>query len=247
MKNLQKSLHDMAKARRRELLSYVFHVTESRVQTGPFKGMTIIPRYMWGDGDTAAKLLGIYEDELHKFIESAITQIPDIVINVGCAEGYYSIGLASRLPNTTVIAVDIDNRATKIVTDTALTNQLKNIVAITYSIDHSWLEQQCQDKINPLLVFDCEGAELELLNPTHISSLSKCSVIVECHDCMNSVITKTLISRFESTHNIEQVFQTTKDPYQFKFLYHLSDCDKWALVQEGRPSTMNWLYMIPKV
>jgi hypothetical protein len=202
---------------------------------------------MWGDGDTAAKLMGVYEDELHNFIEAAVAQNPDAVINVGCAEGYYSIGLASRLPDATVIAVDVDVRSSSIVKDTAQANQLKNLSAITHLVDHQWLEQQCQDKHKPLLVFDCEGAELELLDPTKVAALQKCSVIVECHDCMNPVITKTLVSRFEHTHSIEQVFQTTKDSYQFEFLKNLSDCDKWALVHEGRPSTMSWLYMVPKL
>ena len=113
MRNLQRYLQDVANARRKELLPYMFHVTEARVQSGPFKGIMIIPQYMWGDGDTAAKLLGVYEDELHDFIESAIAQKPDIVINVGCAEGYYSIGLASRLPTTTVTAVDVDGKSAK--------------------------------------------------------------------------------------------------------------------------------------
>ena len=40
--------------------------------------------------------------------------------------------------------------------------------------------------------------------------------------------------------------QSTKDAYQFDFLHGLSDCDKWALVHEGRPSTMTWLYMTPR-
>ena len=247
MKNLQRYLQDVANARRQELLPYMFHVTEAKVQTGPFKGIVLIPQYMWGDGDTAAKLMGVYEDELHDFIEAAIAQQPDIIINVGCAEGYYSIGLASRLPDAKVIAVDVDSRSASIVKDTAQANQLKNLSAITHLVDHQWLEQQCQDKNNPLLVFDCEGAELELLDPTKVAALQKCSVIVECHDCMNPVITKTLVSRFEYTHNIEQVSQTTKDSYQFAFLQHLSDCDKWALVHEGRPSTMSWLYMVPKL
>lgn len=247
MRNLQRYLQDVANARRQELLPYMFHVTGARVQTGPFRGIMIIPRYMWGDGDTAAKLMGVYEDELHNFIEAAVAQNPDAVINVGCAEGYYSIGLASRLPDATVIAVDVDVRSSSIVKDTAQANQLKNLSAITHLVDHQWLEQQCQDKHKPLLVFDCEGAELELLDPTKVAALQKCSVIVECHDCMNPVITKTLVSRFEHTHSIEQVFQTTKDSYQFEFLKNLSDCDKWALVHEGRPSTMSWLYMVPKL
>jgi hypothetical protein len=84
MKNLQRYLQDVANARRQELLPYMFHVTGAKVQTGPFQGTTLIPRYMWGDGDTAAKLMGVYEDELHGFVEQAIAHKPDVVINVGC-------------------------------------------------------------------------------------------------------------------------------------------------------------------
>jgi hypothetical protein len=246
MKNLQRYLQDVANARRHELLPYVFHSTNATVQTGPFAGTMLIPRYMWGDGDTAAKLMGVYEDELHDFIEQAIARDPDLVINVGSAEGYYSVGFARRLPNTRVIAVDVDPRAAGIVNDTGTANQLSNLQAMTQMVDHAWLEKQCQAPTKPLLIFDCEGAELELLDPVRVSTLSKCSVIVECHDCMNPVITDTLVSRFQATHDIQQVSQTYKDSYQFDFLNHLSDCDKWALVHEGRPSTMSWLYMVPK-
>lgn len=244
--NLQRYLQDVANARRAELLPYMFHVTQGQVQTGPFKGTTLLPRYMWGDGDTAAKLMGVYEDELHGFVEQAISNQPDAVINVGCAEGYYSVGFARRLPNVKVCAVDIEERATHIVWDTASANELKNLEAITAMVTHEWLESRCSDLTNPLLVFDCEGAELELLDPAKVSSLDHCSIIVECHDCMNPVITPTLIERFKSTHDIQSVSQTYKDSYQFDFLQHLSDCDKWALVHEGRPSTMSWLYMVPR-
>jgi hypothetical protein len=246
MRNLQRYLQDVANARRHELLPYVFYMTGAKVQSGPFAGTMLIPRYMWGDGDTAAKLMGVYEDELHDFVEQAIAQDPDLVINVGSAEGYYSVGFARRLPNTKVIAVDVDLRAAGIVKDTGAANQLLNLEAITQLVDHAWLEQYCQTSGNPLLIFDCEGAELELLDPTKVNALSKCSVIVECHDCMNPVITDTLVYRFQSTHDIQQVSQTYKDSYQFDFLHQLSDCDKWALVHEGRPSAMSWLYMIPK-
>ena len=245
MQNLQRYLQDVANARRRELLPYVFAQTQGKVQTGPFKGMVIIPRTMWGDGDTAAKLMGVYEDELHGFIEQAVASQPDVVINVGSAEGYYSIGIAGRLPNTPVLAVDIDDRAAQIVNDNAIANGLSNVTAIKQLVDQQWLKNQCNQYKCPLLIFDCEGAELELLDPAVLTELSWCSILVECHDCVTPGITDSLQSRFASTHEISKVAQCTKDPYQFSWCDNLSDCDKWALVHEGRPSTMTWLYMVP--
>ena len=109
MNNLQRTLENVANARRRELLPYIFNQTECRVQRGPFSGMTIVPKTSWGDGDSAAKLLGVYEDELHPAVEDAIKRNPDLILNVGCAEGYYGIGLAARLPESHVIAVDINS------------------------------------------------------------------------------------------------------------------------------------------
>jgi predicted O-methyltransferase YrrM len=246
MQNLQRYLQDVANARRQELLPFVFTATQGRVQTGPFKDTTILPKYMWGDGDTAAKLLGVYENELHDFVESAIASNPDVVINVGCAEGYYSIGLAHRLPDIKVLAIDIDPRSAEIVHTAAAANRLSNVNAITQTVDVSWLELQCQTYQHPLLIMDCEGAEFDLLDPSCVPSLLRCSIIVESHDCINPEITRTLLSRLATTHTIQTVSQTTKDVYQFEFLQELSDCDKWALVHEGRPSTMSWLYMVPQ-
>jgi ribosomal protein L11 methylase PrmA len=246
MKNLQRYLQQVADARRKELIPYVYAQTSGIVQTGPFRGMCITPKTMWGDGDTVSKLLGLYENELHSYLEQAVIANPDIVVNIGCAEGYYSIGLAQRLPKSTVLAVDMDARSKPIINDNATANNVKNVSALTHCVDVAWLQDCCEKQLNPLLVFDCEGAELELLDPGKVTALSKCSVLVECHDCIIPGITETLIKRFEDTHNIELTSQTVKDAYQFEFLKTLSDCDKWALVHEGRPSAMTWLYMVPK-
>src|SRR5271165_2199287 len=99
-------------ARRAELTDYVSGHTGNIVQRGPFAGTAILQEKSWGNaGDLAAKLLGFYEEELHDAVEEAIAGNPDLVLNVGCAEGFYAVGLARRLPESRVIAFDIDQPA----------------------------------------------------------------------------------------------------------------------------------------
>jgi hypothetical protein len=245
MKNLQRYLQTAADARRSELIPLIFHHTNGVVQQGPFAGMIIHPNSMWGDGDVVGKILGVYENELHHFVEQAIESDPDRIINIGAAEGYYSVGFASRLPHVPVIAVDIDPRSAAIVAKNSSSNQTNQVQAVTAQVDVAWLEEQCVVAHKPLLVVDCEGAESTLLDPVAVPSLKKSSIIVESHDCIIPGLTSQLAERFCNSHVIHLVQQQSKDPYQFKFLQDLSDCDKWALVHEGRPSTMTWMYMVP--
>lgn len=244
--NLQRQLQDIANARRVELLPYIYQKTNGKVLTGPFAGMVIIPQTTWGDGDTAAKLLGVYEDELHEWIYDAVERKPDFVLNVGCAEGYYAVGMSRLLPNVAALAIDINPACSKVVGENIMANVINGLDVLIMDLTVDLLEDRLRLTENALVIMDCESQELALLDPVQAPSLRHCSVIVECHDCQVPGITETLIERFYQTHDIQQTKQQYKDPYQFDFLDNLSDCDKWALVHEGRPSSMTWLYMTPK-
>jgi methylase of polypeptide subunit release factors len=62
------------------------------------------------------KLLGSYEAELHPVLDQVIRNNYETIIDVGCAEGYYAVGLALSLPTTHVHAFDIDSRARELCT-----------------------------------------------------------------------------------------------------------------------------------
>jgi hypothetical protein len=243
--NLQRQLQNLAEARRRELIPFVYQKTNGKVQTGPFAGMVIVPKTTWGDGDTVAKLLGVYEDELHDWIYDAVAAKPDLVLNIGCAEGYYAVGLSRLLPNVAAMAIDVNPAVNQVVGENLMANVINGLDIYVSRINTQWLENRLELTERPLIVMDCESTELELLDPVSVPSLAKTSIIVECHDCQVAGITDTLINRFSSTHKIQRTESQYKDPYQFDFLRELSDSDKWCLVQEGRPSSMTWLYMIP--
>jgi predicted O-methyltransferase YrrM len=54
------------------------------------------------------KLLGVYERELHDVLENLIAWGPDLVIDAGAAEGYYAVGLARRLPQSRIMAFEME-------------------------------------------------------------------------------------------------------------------------------------------
>jgi hypothetical protein len=55
--------------------------------------------------------LGTLEKELHWAIEKAISRSPTTVLNIGCAEGYYAVGFALRLPHAKVVAAEADPKS----------------------------------------------------------------------------------------------------------------------------------------
>jgi hypothetical protein len=236
-------LHNISVARRRELIPLVYHYTSGQVQSGPFKDMTILPYYMWGDGDTPGKLLGVYEDELHPYIQQIIDCIPDVVINVGCAEGYYAVGLAGRT-NARVYAADIETTAQNICKANANANSV--VIETHGRATPETLTEMIAEYHTPVIISDCEGYEDELLDITACPNLAKCRILVETHDIVFPGITNRIAERFSKTHDVTIIKQTGKDAHKFAILDKISDTDKLCLINEGRPISSYWLWMVPK-
>jgi hypothetical protein len=87
-----------AHARRNELARALGSLASYTVMDGPFRGMILASETAGAAGDITSKLLGTYEADLHGVLEKAVGRAPRLVINVGCGEGYYAIGLARLLP-----------------------------------------------------------------------------------------------------------------------------------------------------
>ena len=109
---LEKELQNPRQTRRRaEITNVLVNTQKGNVLSGPFAGMAMLPEASWGDGDLAPKLLGCYEAELHPAIAKAISRKPKNIVNVGCAEGYYAVGMARALPQSKVFAFDTNEAA----------------------------------------------------------------------------------------------------------------------------------------
>jgi hypothetical protein len=212
------------------------------VLSGLFTGLRMPLETSWSG--MAAYLAGTYEEELRPHLERFVAAGPSLVIDVGAAEGYYAVGLARLLPDTPVIAFDIDPRARAVCRQTKALNEARN-VRVRGRTKPSELNRVLRP--GALVLCDCEGYEIELLDPVHVPSLRSASILVETHDFVDPNISTVLVERFEQTHQIETVVATSR-PATLPHLAHLEPEVREVAIDEGRPTDpwpMRWLALEP--
>lgn len=221
---------------------WIYSETAGIVQSGPFAGMLLLNERDWNDGNLSTQCLGCYEEELHPAIEYQIVRLSKLenpkIVDLGCAEGYYAIGLARRLPHAHVYGVDISKKSLNILKKTASLNGVDIKVDATVEEFMAGID---------LVICDVEGDEINYLKPDWFPGLLKADIIVECHDTEDYPMSQILNDRFCFTHDIEHIVEGARDPNKYLFLRQRESLHRWMAVCEGRPCTMNWLVMKAKV
>jgi Methylase of polypeptide chain release factors len=226
------------------ITNQLFDLLGDRVRSGPFQGMRINPDVKWDDGNQTTKLLGSYEFELHHTIEKAICRNPDTVINIGCAEGYYAVGLGKLLPESRIYAVDVDGDSLRQCEQNAYNNNLSidHLSLVLGRPSHYGLQLLANGKKH-LLFVDIEGDEIYLLDKTQCPLLINSDIIVECHDFLNEdePISAQLIDRFSDSHDIDVITQGVPYLGDYQCLSGLPIGRVLICVTEKRPTPTVWL------
>jgi hypothetical protein len=206
------------------------------ILSGPFKGMIWNPSNVsWGD-DVASQLLGIYEEEISDAIYESISTNPSTIINLGCADGYYLIGLALQIKNAKAIGVDISQ--------SAINSSLENAKINNVEVE-MFLETPMNLPDNSLWLVDVEGAEKEIMDPVIRPELLTATMIIEIHNHEDPEIESVIRNRFNKTHSITKFSSGGRNPNKFDFLTRQKDSIKWSIVSEGRFSFQEWLFLKP--
>jgi SAM-dependent methyltransferase len=239
--SLNSALRLLAKWRSVLIQNTLLQQQGTRVLQGPLAGMDFLQQS--AEGCHIAKLLGTYELPLQPFIERAIGTAYHTILNIGCAEGYYAVGMALRMPQTQVLAFDVDPNARQVCSDLAQKNQVAERVTVGGLFAPEHFAAFANQPV--LLMCDIEGAERELLDPALAPALQSMDIIVESHECLVPGITQVLIERFKPTHNITLVQddgqrQLAKPPQWFLNLAHL---DQLLATWEWRSGPTPWLVM----
>jgi hypothetical protein len=214
------------------------------VMSGPLAGMDFLKES--AEGCHIAKLLGCYEQPLQPHIEAAIQANYPQIINIGCAEGYYAVGMARRMHSTQVLAFDLNPKAQNVCAALATKNGVSDRVSVGALFKPEDFAQYANQRV--LVLCDIEGAERDLLNPAIAPALTGMDLIVESHECLIPGITKILIDRFAPSHAITLVEDNgqrnfAQAPAWFNNLAHL---DQLLAVWEWRSGPTPWLVMKAK-
>ena len=190
------------------------------------------------------RLLGTYESELHPYLRMFAERDLDDIIVIGCAEGYYAVGLALLVPGAKVYAYDREQAAQLACKTLVAKNAVEERVFIGGEFKPEGFEAFAGHRV--LILIDTEGAEDDILQPSLSPSLSSMSIIVETHDFYRPGVLSRIVERFQATHDVKRVDQLPKNyilPAWFQSLPHL---DQLLAVWEWRARPTPWLVMTPK-
>jgi hypothetical protein len=215
------------------------------VLEGPFSGMKYISKS--SGSRLMPKLLGTYEQELHGWIEELKALRPSLIIDIGAAEGYYTVGLARMLPSALVKAYEMDPRARLLCQRLAKLNSVESRVQI---LEQCTVEN-LRLKLAPgaFILCDSEGAEIALLDPAAAPELKSCHILVETHDCFSPGITEGLVKRFEASHNLRCCEAKPREAAAGAKYILNSDFRRWSVDEDRAPApdgNQKWLFLTPK-
>lgn len=225
-------------------LKYLF--PDFRVQSGPFKGMKYV-------GFNAAckrvipKMLGSYESELHPSVVNLQKNTYSEIINVGCAEGYYAVGLARIIPKAKIWCYDTSKTILEVCREMAESNAMLDRLILLNEFCTSNTLLNFKFSGRGLIICDCEGYEMELFTKENVKNLTNCDLIIELHDLVNMHISSTMEEIFSDTHQLELV--TSQNPFSkarnFPHLLKLTD-EELLICMHKRKEIMQWAVLTAK-
>jgi hypothetical protein len=240
--SLKESLRLLSMHRSRVLQQEFIALYGLKIQAGLFEGMEYLPDC--AEGCYLPKLLGCYEAELVSSFQAALQRPYQALLNIGCSEGFYAVGLARLMPQLQVFAYDTNEKAHGNCRQLAMTNGVSDRIKIGGTFSPADFQSFADRRT--LVLCDIEGGEQDLLDPNLAPALGEMDLIVELHDGFAAGIQQTLIDRFQSTHDIEIVEHQMRDIALPPLLAAMGSSDQLLAISEWRAFPTPWAVMLAK-
>ena len=226
-------------------------ISDNNILYGPYSGTKILSSYGWSNIDFCPKYLGSYEYQVQKkIIDLNKKKKFDYFIDLGAAEGYHIISLLKKKFFKQGLAFEISKKSREILKKNAQINKLNNRIRIYKDANLSSLKNALRNFNHRRLLFliDIEGQEYDLFDKDFCKIFSKGTFIIEEHpfNISNKRKIKNFNQNIKKYYNVEILKDTPKNPFNFSILEKYSDDEKYLMMSEGRPESMQWVILQPK-
>ena len=221
-----------------------------RVAYGLFKGMVLGEESSWAPNDKIPQLLGVYEEHVARKLTDLSARNVDHFIDVGAADGYFCVGLASRGYFERVTAFEISPRGRAAIHDNAVANGCAARIQICGAASAESLSEVLGSSSSAVVLIDIEGGEYGLLSADLLQMMSHCHVIVELHPWTQADGVRSdadLVERASAVFRVSTFRRERYCPDIFDELAHLPDEERLVALGEGRPERMRWMYLEPRM
>lgn len=250
MKLLSDFERAIVKQRRKRVSNQIFDRYNGLVQYGPFKGLKLDGRSNVSRGPLGLKIFGLYEPSV---LSEIIKRQPfGDLINIGAADGYFSLGLLRAGFAKRSICFEITEEGRAAIKRNAEKNGLADRVVILGEAKQDIGEQLANANFiseNSLVLCDIEGAEFSLFTPNFIDTLKNSTIIIEIHDkvlSMDASHRAKLIDLHAPYFDTKLIIAGPADWGGISDLEELTDNDRALVTSEGRKAIGEWLIATPK-
>lgn len=230
----------------REPVESIWRALGGLVQRGPFAGLRY-PRHLVPFAPRlTGKLLAQYEKELAPVFTDLLDEGFDVFVDVGSSEGFYAVGFALKSPGTRVAAFDVDPLSRRLCRWLASANGVADRVTTGGFCTHDDLQRLAGGR-KACVLSDCEGGEMELLDPDLAPVLKRCTIVVELHEDILPGVTERVLDRFRDSHEITLIDSEPRNAQDVRAILdgRLSDEELEPLLFE-RPYPMQWGVLKPR-
>ena len=226
-------------------------ISNNKILYGPYSGTKILSSSGWSNIDFCPKYLGSYEYQVQKkIIDLNKKKKFNYFIDLGAAEGYHIISLLKKKFFKKGLAFETSKKSREILKKNAQINKINNRIRIYKEANLMSLKNALRDFNHRKILFlvDIEGQEYDLFNKDFCKIFSKGTFIIEEHPF--NISDKRKIKNFNQNikkyYKVETLKDTPKNPFNLSILEKYSDDEKYLMMSEGRPESMQWVILQPK-
>lgn len=214
------------------------------IMDGPFRGLRYSPDAIQ-DLEFAKKILGTYENELHPTLEIILSNQYDLIVDIGAAEGYYLIGLGRKFPGSRIVGFEAVDTRRQIAEKNIQWNQMGERIEMKGFCNLESLKELLSEADHPLILIDCEGYELTLMQPNSIPALSRSDILMELHELeqQGTTISEIMTNRFKSTHKPSFINVRPEKRVEHPLLEQKDPGIVSRIVNEGRRYSTGWVLL----